>query len=267
MHPTIALFRYGMLYSAYGPTRWYWAAVVASRKAAIVFVTAIFSDPGQEVHWLILFLGTSIMANMFFEPYKGARDVSDEAASLLQRFDSMSLFVLMVTAWSGVYFTINNKCTGEHAIGCAVLLIAIMAMNTVFFFYCLYHFKAKLISAKYFIIDLLRYFKTGVVEKQRRATGRKKNSVHRNPLVYRRTLVATVDTVNPFHDKDNHTEERARNLKEAQRKVLIRTKSLQLRQLRSKSTEQRSQRLKRFATARRKKANETTARTHGTKKS
>ena len=49
---SVSLFKYGMLYSAYAPQRWYWDAIIAFKKASIAFVTSFVSIPELEVHWM-----------------------------------------------------------------------------------------------------------------------------------------------------------------------------------------------------------------------
>ena len=69
---SISMFRYGMLYSAFGPTRWYWGAIIASRKAFVALITSYLSDASLEVHWTVAFLGLSIILNAVGRPYTSA---------------------------------------------------------------------------------------------------------------------------------------------------------------------------------------------------
>ena len=205
MHFSISLFRYGMLYSAYGPGRWFWEAVIASRKAMIVLVTSLFDDAGQEVHWLILFLAVSIMLNLFLQPYIGATGINENDALGLQRFDSTALFVLLVTAWSGVYFDINRSCSHEEEVTCSILLVCVVALNTGFLCFCLYQFRSKLVSIMAFTVDVRSCGKTKMVAQHRRNTQRRnswntrhQNSRHLNPLVYNAFFVQKQVFENPM---------------------------------------------------------------------
>ena len=66
---TISLFKFGMLYSAYGPNRWYWDAIIAFKKASIAFLTSFVTKPELEVHWVVFFTSSFILLNEFGKPY------------------------------------------------------------------------------------------------------------------------------------------------------------------------------------------------------
>ena len=265
MHFSISLFRYGMLYSPYGPKRWFWEAVIASRKAMIVLVTSLFEEGVEEVHWLILFLSISIIGNIFSQPYIGAVGVPQEDALALQRFDSLSLFVLLVTAWSGVYFDINQKCGNGQGAVCSMLLVVVVSLNIAFLCYCLYHFRSKIGSAIYFVVDLVNCGKTKMVANRRKQSQRqnsrvkrklaeRQNSAHMNPLVYRATLVKEQVFENPVHlsnGLDQSMLENPLRWKKQQKKAAAdaewEKKVVEMRMIRSKSNANRRDRIKKAA--------------------
>jgi hypothetical protein len=251
MHFSISLFRYGMLYSAYGPKRWFWEAVIASRKAMIVLVTSLFDEAGQEVHWLILFLSISIMGNLFLQPYIGAQGINEKDALGLQRFDSTALFVLLVTAWSGVYFDINQRCSSEQEVACSILLVCVVALNAGFLCFCLYQFRNKLVSIKLFVLDVMSCGKTKMVDRMRRNTQRR-NSVHLNPLAFRATLVRKQTFDNPLHGSKRigkgMVENPLRRKRQAAAKELEwQAKVVEMRTVRARSNADRREKIRRIA--------------------
>merc|ERR1711871_273885 len=98
MRYSISLFRYGMLYSAYNKDRWYWGAIIAFRKAGIAFITSFLSNPSLEVHWAILFLVSSLMANVAGQPHIGVKGIEPDMARSLEVFDTTALFLLIITS-------------------------------------------------------------------------------------------------------------------------------------------------------------------------
>ena len=236
-----------MLYNAYGPRRWYWGAVIASRKAAIVFVTSIFDDPTQEVHWLIWFLGTSIILNSFLQPYIGAVGVSDADALDLQQFDSLSLYILLTTAWSGVYFDINASCQGENKFACTLMLVMIVGLNGVFFLYCIWQFRSKARPAKNFFAKVQCCGKKvccckadGTVQKIRQKN--RKKSVYNNPLSFRRSFVSKKEQPNPLLSEEGRARVKAHfDMMQAKREMEGRSR------MRIRSRADRLQRIRRIS--------------------
>ena len=137
MLQSISMFRYGMLYSAYNKRRWYWGIVISSRKAIVAFITSFITDPALEVHWLILYLALQILGNSIGQQHIGIVHISEKDAQFLQRFDTLTLFLLLITSWSGLFFNLSPTCGGrEH--GCLAMMVCITLLNASFFFYCLY---------------------------------------------------------------------------------------------------------------------------------
>ena len=216
MHSSISMFRYGMLYSAYNEKRWYWGAVNASRKAMVAVLTTVIEDASLEIHWIILFLAVSIMGNTFAEPYRGVVGLTETEMSRIHRFDLMSLFMLLITAWSGLFFNMNAQCGLEQA-PCLAMLVVTLGLNVAFMVYCVSLFKKQFVNTWLRLSTKLCRRKSleGAVElsathsrseaKSLRpinswkvdvgnatvtsGEAEPRKSVHPNPLVYRKTLV------------------------------------------------------------------------------
>jgi hypothetical protein len=207
MAPTIALFRYGMLYSGYNKNHWYWGAVIACRKAIVSLLTSVLSNPGLEVHWITLFLSISIMANMFFRPYKGVDDIKPEDTVRLQSLDTLSLFVLLITAWSGMFFNLNeSSCEIEHG-WCFLLLIIVCSANAIFFGHCVFLFREAItvfvvkhtMRCKELMVQSCLYVTScGKIKCKTRVVAVKRTNVHLNPLRRNRALTRTQVTTNPM---------------------------------------------------------------------
>ena len=94
--------------------RWYWGAVVASRKAFIAFISRYLSDPGLQIHWIVLYFSISLMANLYFQPYVGVKGIRNEDSRKLHWTDATGLFCLLLTAWSGLFFNMTPTCDQDE---------------------------------------------------------------------------------------------------------------------------------------------------------
>ena len=194
---SIARFRYGMLYSAFGRKRWYWGAVIAFRKAFIAFLTSAMTDPNLEVHFIVAFLASCIMANIVQEPYIGAQGITPEQARWLQQFDSASLFVLLMTAWSGVFFG-SNTAFCEFGGACLALLYLTVGLNMGFFLYCAWIYRTLLLYSLKVALYIFTCRCKDIRKLKKRTKKRSRESVLHNPLYFRRSLVAKQTFENPL---------------------------------------------------------------------
>ena len=259
---SISLFKFGMLYSAYAPRRWYWDAVIAFKKAAIAFVTSFVSVPELEVHWIVVLMGSFILLNEFGKPYnhpsrKRAVEQKGSAGSErnlgaakkkkkkrnyvrtimgtgnqedpgeeLQRLDSLTLYVSMVTSWSGLFFILFPYCS-ENDIGCGMLLVSIMAFNILFLVYCILLFRSQIVSETKRFVEIVNrkcncLRKVDPKEEEERqqrerfakAIEMRRSDVHGNPLVYRKSFVVHQNTTNPIAKLDRSSVMMMRRLKQ-----------------------------------------------------
>ena len=122
----------------------------------------------------------------------------------LQRLDSLTCYVSMVTAWSGLFFILFPYCS-DNEIGCATLLVSVMAINVAFLVYCVLLFRVEIVSESRRVCRLIctRCGKSALHATPEKEVSevelrRVKNSVHGNPLLYRKSFVAYQNTVNPL---------------------------------------------------------------------
>ena len=134
-------FRYGILYTPYSPRRWFWGVVVASRKAVTALITSLVDDPNLVVHFMVGYFAFALILNLWGEPYTGAMDMRLAQGKMLHMFDSMTLFVLTVTAWSGLFFLMLPSCDGELNWACSAILITLLFMHLVYIVYGVSIFK------------------------------------------------------------------------------------------------------------------------------
>ena len=104
---------------------------------------SLLGDPALEIHWILLFLSCTIMLQVFFKPYSGVLEGSRE----LQYFDLASLFVLLVTAWSGLFFNLTaaGRC---DTIECIAMMVCILLINGVFCLFCVYSLRDYFVKAR-----------------------------------------------------------------------------------------------------------------------
>jgi len=156
----------------------------------------------------------------------------------LQRLDSLTCYVSMVTAWSGLFFILFPYCS-DNEFGCAVLLVAVMIINVAFLAYCILLFRVEIVGeTKRTCSLIMKYCRrapdtlpedANVVE----LSAVRNNTVHGNPLLYRKSFVEYQNTVNPIHI--------------AAEKEKNRESILQIRALKSKANSRRSERIQRLA--------------------
>ena len=291
---TISLFKFGMLYSAYGPNRWYWDAIIAFKKASIAFLTSFVTKPELEVHWVVFFTSSFILLNEFGKPYNdpvkvqmmreaalkarekklklgksGKKKLTKknriESATLvntqkaisikdpgeeLQRLDSLTCYVSMITAWSGLFFILFPYCS-DYELGCSILLGFVLLANIAFFFYCVYIFREHIVKESKRICSLLLTCRCCREKKKEDgkagkngAGGAKRNrrDVHGNPLLYRKSFAAFQNTVNPLLNVQKQLNEVENNSQ---------TRVLQLKALKREANARRSEMLRRLKINRR----------------
>ena len=100
----------------------------------------MLNNDSLEVHFMVGYLAISIMANVWGEPYFGANGLSRQDSQMLQTFDSNALLVLLITAWSGLFFHMytDPDCNVIGTISvCSVVQILVLVMNICFCIYAI----------------------------------------------------------------------------------------------------------------------------------
>jgi hypothetical protein len=103
-------FRYGMLYSGYRESRWYWEIVVWMRKLAMIGVVTFGRAWVRQLH---LALGVMVIA-LHLQHYGSPFDLHTADGRRLQSVEISSLMVLIFMLWAAVFFTfVDGEGEGE----------------------------------------------------------------------------------------------------------------------------------------------------------
>jgi hypothetical protein len=108
-------FRFGMLYSGYRPSRWWWEIVVVGRKIAFIVVATFLRRFIRQVHTS---LGIMII---FFHLHHQAQpfDRKQKTGRLLHAIELCSLIILLLMNWCAVFFT-SGACNDVKDTGTCV---------------------------------------------------------------------------------------------------------------------------------------------------
>ena len=101
-------FRFGMLYSGYRPSRWWWEIVVVGRKIAFIVIATFFRRFIRQVHTS---LGVMIV---FFHLHHQAQpfDRKLKTGRLLHAIELCSLVILLLMNWMATFFT-SGACNED----------------------------------------------------------------------------------------------------------------------------------------------------------
>jgi len=155
------ILRFGLVFSGYASTRWYWEVVVIFRKIFLIVVVTFGQTSQSQLHYalgaliVVLYLqerGQPFTSHEGEEtgPLKIATGNSSAAAEekaaasekaqkeWLHLMEVASLLVLVTMVWVSVFFTLNdNTCqNNSSALECTVLSIVVSASNVIFFIIC-----------------------------------------------------------------------------------------------------------------------------------
>jgi hypothetical protein len=135
----ITVFRFGLLYSGYASTRWWWEAVTTIRKVVVVACATILTGDAMQLQVLLGFVFGIIGLNSLGEPFKNGTQVGQELALV----EGASLGLLFVTVWSGMFFINFNQDSGGDGGGggtdtckgngyCDFLVFLVILLNILF---------------------------------------------------------------------------------------------------------------------------------------
>ena len=123
------MLRWGLLHSGYREQRYWWELVVLLRKyLVIVASTFIASDTGQLQLLLFVFI-VSLHLHGVERPY-GREDPGQQ---LLHRHEMVSLLLLTLMLWCGLYFATSPRaCESTQKGWCGFLGVAVLLLNVGF---------------------------------------------------------------------------------------------------------------------------------------
>ena len=167
------VFRFGLLFSGYSKTRWFWELFVIARKLILILIVTFGQTNQSQLHYalgaLIVVLFLQEHGRPFEEEDEDEEDEEGEEMTnrnsqslhlfmrrsrnrlaelqkkkkkkraenlLLHRMEIVSLLVLLYMVWSSVFFTLG-RCVINDAT-CVLLSIVVFASNILFFIVCSY---------------------------------------------------------------------------------------------------------------------------------
>jgi hypothetical protein len=122
-------FRFGILYSGYTTTAYYWETVIATRKAAVVAISVFLNNMGTELQALFALIVTVIYLIMHVDqrPYMAITDKHHT----LHDAEAGALMVAFFTMWCGLLF-FQDAVVGTFQLVITVLLISCNAIYMLF---------------------------------------------------------------------------------------------------------------------------------------
>jgi hypothetical protein len=153
------MFRWGLMYSGYGTSTWWWECVSTFRKTLIIIVVTFLRNlASMQLHIALGVLMVFLHLQHSWRPYHDSTIIvalrkagdpaslavaeeTEKAIKSLHANEVSSLIVLVVTVWSAVFFgTEKSKCLGENLFLCSVLGLLIIVINIMFLVVNVYTF-------------------------------------------------------------------------------------------------------------------------------
>ena len=132
------VFRFGLLYSGYASTRWWWEAVTTIRKMVVIACATFLSGDAMQLQILLGFVFGIIGLNTIGQPFENGTVVGRELALV----EGASLGLLFVTVWSGMFFINFNQDeevgggggsdTCKDNLSCDFLVFFVILLNILF---------------------------------------------------------------------------------------------------------------------------------------
>jgi hypothetical protein len=135
--------RYGLFYSGYKPTRFFWETIITSRKVAVVALSVFGPELGpiKQAQLALLILLICIVFEIYGDPFL----VVTERHNILARLETSSLIIEWLTMWSGLLIFESAQ---ESAVG-ILLTISVVVGNIVLFGWAIFKFiRQKLYERK-----------------------------------------------------------------------------------------------------------------------
>jgi len=126
--------RYGLFYSGYKPTRFFWETIITARKVAVVALSVFGPELGPEKQALVALL--ILLICIVFEIYGDPFHEVTARHKILARVETSSLLIEWWTMWSGL---IIFQLAQESAVG-VLLTISVVIGNLVLFGWAIFKF-------------------------------------------------------------------------------------------------------------------------------
>ena len=119
------VFRYGMIYSGFRGSRWWWDGITLLRKFVMILVVTFSRQWSRQLHLALGIQVVSLHIQHVGMPYK-----DDEIGKRLHNTEIMSLITLLLMTWVAVFFTVTD-CPDNDSL-CNGFALVIGATNILF---------------------------------------------------------------------------------------------------------------------------------------
>ena len=134
------MFRFGLLYSGYSESYWWYEVILFLRKVMLIVVVTFASTNELQLHMAMGMLIVLLFLQEHLRPFDDGAH-GETVNTVLHRMEAFSMFVLLAMCWSAVYFH-HGVC---EAAGwwCTVLAFVVLAANGAFVVAAVYVFTKK----------------------------------------------------------------------------------------------------------------------------
>ena len=148
------VFRFGLLFSGYSSSRWYWEIFVIVRKLVIILIVTFGQTNQSQLHYALGALIVLLFLQEHGRPFEEGGEANDTPERmltvaehhikikeltqnrLLHRMEVISLLVLLSMVWSSVFLTLGT-CE-QNDMSCVILSGFVFLSNAIFFVICFY---------------------------------------------------------------------------------------------------------------------------------
>jgi hypothetical protein len=122
------MLRWGLLYSGYANTKYWWELAVLFRKYCIIMASTFIALDTNQLHVVLGVLVLALHLHDVYRPF-GLDAEGKGERTLLHRFEMMSLVVLIFCVWCGVYFSVSSDLCATQEGWCTFMVVLILALN------------------------------------------------------------------------------------------------------------------------------------------
>ena len=128
MNKPTFIFKFGLLFSGYRRSKYYWESIIALRKASIAASSLVFATLGAEAQALLAILITLLFALLHLQKQPFVKVVS--IYDSLSAAESWALIIAILTLWSGLFYFQDIAASGTLPI---VLTFIMLCINVIYF--------------------------------------------------------------------------------------------------------------------------------------